>query len=277
MTVLHRLLTCAATFILLSGAIAASAAPRIASFDAARGGEGSLSTSSLAAGIRADIATYLPGTTYVSFNSLATLSIANADVVVLNSVFNGAGTSITPLSAIEQTALANFVRAGGAAILLGDNPGFITGTTSFFSPFGFAQTGDGPTVASASLTAVSGGNPLASGAAGNVSAFDVRFFSYLSTPLPTGAVSLAGQAGTPVAAYLPQGIFSAGSGEVFAFSDSLYYNTPAGNAANLAVVNAISAAGVPAVVPEANTFALIGMSVPVVGMISLYRRRKKHG
>lgn len=267
-------LNAAVLAVLTGGAPGAFAqAPRIATFDAARGGEGALATSSLAAGMRADIAAFLPGTTYVQFNSLTTLSTANADVVVLNSVFTGGGGVVAALSVAEQTALTNFVRAGGAAILLGDNPTFSSASSSFLNPFGFTETGEASEVSAATLTTPPGGNPLASGPAGAVSTFDVRFYRFLGSTLPSGGVSLATVGSGIVGAYLPQGVFAPGAGEVFAFSDSLYFNTPAGTNSNRAVVNAISAAGVPAVVPEAGAGLLMGGGAFALAGEMLIRRR----
>lgn len=273
----NRIVVALSALLLCATADAFAQAPRIASFDAARGGEGALATASQAAGIRADISAALPGATYVQYNSLVTLSTASADVVVLNSVFTGSGGGITPLSSAEQAALTNFVRAGGAAILLGDNPSFTAASSSFLNPFGFTETGDAPGISTATLSTVAGGNPLAGGPAGTVSAFDVRFYRFLSGSLPTGAVPLATVGSSLVGAYLPEGAFAPGAGEVFAFSDSLYYDTPAGTNSNRAVVNAIRAAGTVAVVPEAGTGAFLGsgLTALVAGGLLVRRRTRK--
>jgi hypothetical protein len=111
----------------------------IAGWDIARGGNYSLNSSD-SAQARIDLQAVYSDLEFPALNSLTDVNLADVDVVVLSSV-KGNSAAIAPLTAAEQTALQNFVYAGGCAILFPDNSTFAGGASdlaneSLIDPFG---------------------------------------------------------------------------------------------------------------------------------------------
>lgn len=107
----------------------------IGGFDAARGANFSLPEGDALAEARVALTTTYPAATFTSFATLTQPALANVDILILSSVYDGS-VPITPLTAAEQTALYDFVTGGGCAVLLPDNWDFAPANESLIDPFG---------------------------------------------------------------------------------------------------------------------------------------------
>ena len=71
----------------------------------------------------ADIVSAFPGTTFQFTNTLTSPFFSSVNAVILG-VATSDTSSITPLSASEQSALKSFVLGGGIALMFSDNDTF---------------------------------------------------------------------------------------------------------------------------------------------------------
>ena len=112
----------------------------IGTFDEARGGQGSLLSAAATVEQQAVLANY-PCAIITASPSLTSAFLSGVDVLWLSVVFDGF-TAISPLSTAEQSALSDYITAGGGALLFTDNNSqFVTTNQSFVNPFGLTTTG----------------------------------------------------------------------------------------------------------------------------------------
>jgi hypothetical protein len=96
----------------------------IGGFDFARGGDGgSFQYGAYFSHARDSIAANLPNPVFISFPTLTSASLTGVDILILTSTYTN-GIAVSPLTNNEQTALLNFIRTGGCAILMTDNNSF---------------------------------------------------------------------------------------------------------------------------------------------------------
>ncbi len=201
---------------------------RIGAFDGTRGGIFSLSNGSSAAAMRALITSKFSGATFVGLSTLTSMSLANVDVVWLNSVSSNT-TATSALSPDEQTALQNFVQKGGHAMIFGENSAF--DDESLLDPFNATSTGTLTDIQAGTITDLSPTNPLTHGPFGTVSTLQGNFSGSFNSS--NGGLGLAtelaiwnsgGTTSVAVAGIAPHGVLGANSGRVVLLSDVNFYN-----------------------------------------------------
>ncbi len=189
-------------------------------FDTTRAGSFSPEFGASMTAFRANFATNFPAAAFNSSSNLTSAFLNSIDVLVLSAVF-GPTTEITPLTSSEQTALMNFVSAGGAALLFADNDiQFQAASQSILSPFGMDCTGVIAGSVSASVTNVL--HPVANGPFGAVTNYTIAAYPGWFDALGPNAIGIAildPNSQVSLAA-IPPGALSAVSGGVVLFSDS---------------------------------------------------------
>jgi hypothetical protein len=205
----------------LCAAGTAGAAPKglaIGGFDVARGGIESLGASD-AAQLKAAILAAYPHSKIRLTKKLTVAFLTKVKVLVLGVAYGGTQ-GITPLSTAEQTALGNFVKGGGTALLYCDNNlQFSPASNSFANPFGLTAGGvlDNGQIATF-VTGIT--DPIMTGPFGTATQFETQWpgwFTALGSSVTLA--NLAGN-GAPEIAYLPAGALGTGSGAVVLFGDS---------------------------------------------------------
>ncbi|WP_116131555.1 VPLPA-CTERM sorting domain-containing protein [Tropicimonas sp. IMCC34043] len=164
-------------------------------------------------------------------------------------------------SAEEALALANFVSGGGIALILGENGQFDANTNTWLAPFGLALASNQYLWGGTWETSV---DPLLSG---GVSGSDLGYYS--GSTFASGSydiyATLNGDAAVVGKAF--------GSGHVYATGDGdfLYLNDATSGYSQTFILNALTAASVPAVpLPAGLPLALGGF-----GVLALTRRRQR--
>jgi hypothetical protein len=216
---MRRLVTFLVIPALLATAVAPAQAFVIGGFDAARGGILSVEFGSLTGNFRAHVAATFPGTTYLSTGTLTDEFLSSIDVLVISAV-KGDTTPITLLSAAEQTALVNFVIAGGSALILTDNDfQFEPASDSLVSPFGLDA--DGAIVGATSAT-VTASHPVTAGPFGTLTTIDYAVYPGWYPTLGPNAIALARLVPNNQVslAVINRGTLAPGSGAVVFFADA---------------------------------------------------------
>ena len=175
----------------------------VGGFDASRGGFESLAPGQDSA-LATDISTAYPGTTFTFSNTLTSTFLSGVQVAILGVATTDAS-AVTPLSTSEQSALLNFVLAGGTALIFADNSTFASGApatnASFLSPFGVTITGTLSGTQTAPIINPTG--PLTSPY--SVSSFVGNFTGYFSN-IGQGQVLANFGAGEPAIDYFAPGV-----------------------------------------------------------------------
>jgi hypothetical protein len=189
----------------------------IGGFDVTRGEYASIPNGLAFAEARYAITTTYPTATFTSFPTVTLSALTNTDIIVLTATSDGSN-PISPLSAAEQTALANFVTDGGCAILLPDNSDFASANESLIDPFGMDVTGMiwgwlTVTVTNPSAT------PLTSGFHGTVASFTQGWSGGLTNLGPYATSYASNALGDALAIIAPDGIVK-GSGAVIVYTDA---------------------------------------------------------
>ncbi|MBX3388441.1 MAG: hypothetical protein KF691_03180 [Phycisphaeraceae bacterium] len=206
----------------LTGA-SAFGAPAIVGFDLGRGGAFSISQGGALTTLRGVILGAYPSATIGGVSALSPSGLAGADVVFLASTT--AGTSaIAPLSASEQTALYDFVLAGGGAVIFSDNDSFAGGASqpanhSLLAPFGLTCAGTGLPWQRTATVLDPHSSPVTDGPFGLSQTFSIGWPGWFNGL--GGATSLAtlNDNGQSALALIPRGAIGPGSGGVVLFSD----------------------------------------------------------
>lgn len=197
------------------------------SFDGIRGGNGSVTDSPTYATLRSDIATQFPDYSVLETSTLSPASLAGVDVAWLG-VARVNGLAVT-LSAGEQTALMDFVVAGGTAVLFCDNDTFApaapAGNASFVGQFGISIAGT--MMGDTTHTVVNASNFIMNGVYGSVGATLTTSYPGYFTTVPSNAQVLARIASNNEASvlWIPAGALAPTSGDVIFFSDSGFRGT----------------------------------------------------
>ncbi len=215
---------------------------RIGSFNAARGGDFSLSNGSSAAAMRSLIQTNFPVATFTGTSDLTTPGfLSSVDVLWLNSVFNNT-TATSPLSSAEQTALLNFVKAGGRAFIFGESSAF--DDSSLLAPFGASTVGALVGLQESLVTNTT--DPLTNGPFGVISVLQGNYAGTFA-PLAIATPLAAWGNGGPSVEVLQPDVLSVGSGRVVLLSDVNFYADQLGVADNSKLLlNALSVTRTPA-------------------------------
>lgn len=112
----------------------AQAAFVVGAFDSTRAGDGNLFNGTYSEDAIAALSESFPGTTYTAAPELTPAFLAGVDILILAPA-KGPSTAISPLSVAEQSALLDFVTAGGRALLFGER-NFSLITQSYMGPLG---------------------------------------------------------------------------------------------------------------------------------------------
>jgi hypothetical protein len=192
----------------------------VGGFNSKRGGEESIATNTYLQNV---ITTQFPGTTFSTSAKLTPAYLGTVNAVIVG-VATSETSEIKPLTKAEQTALVNFVKAGGTALLFGDNKvNCEAANRSFTAPFGLAMNGTLNFTGGSTITNSS--NPVVTGPAGTATSFDYLvpgWFSKLGGALLIAVLDDPGSVGNnkPSLVTLLPGTLGAGSGAVVFFSDS---------------------------------------------------------
>lgn len=221
---LHRsmksLIICAGT--LMFHCASHGAALIIGGFDSARAGTASITQGPVTEELRAAITADYPGSTFTGAQTLTAAYLATVDYLIV-----GAPTLSSPvfLSAPEQTALLNYVTAGGGAIIFIDNdtypsaPAADDSNETFLDPFGVDSTGRVPSASNATSTAPN--HPVMSGAAGIVTTFATNFGGWFDSLGSHGmALGQYDQNAQAALAVIAPGALAPGSGGVVFIGDA---------------------------------------------------------
>jgi hypothetical protein len=251
-------------------------------FDLGRGGVMSLTDGSFTIQLRSELSAEFSGVSLAATSTLTDSFLTGLDVLFISSA-KGNTSVTTPLTAAEQTALLNYVLAGGQAIIVVDNNTFGGPTTdsvneSFLEPFGLDSTGTLTGTRDGTITNPS--HAVTNGPFGSVSAFRFLFpgwFDNLGPNAdPLGTIDANGEVGLAV---IDRGALSPTSGQVVFFSDTgpfIDFNDLFNSLDNKAL--ALNSFVTPAtVVPEPSTLALALWSPVAVAWAGRHWRRKRSG
>ena len=217
-----------ALIVLLSGASRAQSALVIGSFDVPRGGIDSLADAPQQAQARAFIQSYRPDVSFQSTGTLTPGFLAGVNVLVIGDQ-TGLITAITPLSPSEQTAMANFVMAGGNVAIFTDNQQLDpaigdASRASLLSPFGLQTTG---VSLAPSATVIDPTHPIADGPFGTLTQISLSHSGWFSDLGPYAhAVANENAFNMPMLAAIERGAISPTSGRVVFVADSNVFDPP---------------------------------------------------
>ncbi len=229
-----KAVTAAFFLLLLTGILArpAGAGLVFGGFDTTRAGTFSLAGGSHQAALRADLLAARPNATFVGSTTITPAFLNGVDVLYLSSP-RGTAQTVTPLTVAEQSALMNFVTAGGQAVIAVDNDSFGGAgtdlvTESFLDPFGLDVTGTLVNYQDGTLT--NPAHPVINGPAGIVSGFRTLYPGWFDVLGPHAeALGTLNANGEVALAVINAGVLSPGSGGVVFASD----NAPFTNLFNL--------------------------------------------
>jgi hypothetical protein len=206
--------------VILSLAMPAEGGMIIGCFDTNRAGVFSPSSGSSMTSFRANIASNFATAAFQSTDTLTSNFLNSINLLVITAI-SGNTTEITPLSPAEQSALTNFVMAGGTALIFADNNlQFQPASQSMVQPFGLDCNGNIPGSVTATVTNLS--YPVAEGPFGVVSNYTIASFPGwfdVIGPHAVGIAVLDPNREVSLAAIAP-GVLSSTSGGVVFFSDS---------------------------------------------------------
>jgi hypothetical protein len=248
----------------------------IGGFTGARGGGGSVVANPA---LQTLILNQYPGATFSSASTLTSSYLSTVtDLMISVAVTNSS--AITPLSAAEQTALVNFVKAGGTALLFTDNSTFDPNApavnASFLSPFGLSDTGTLSGVQSSTI--VNSLFPVVTGPAGTATGFNTNFpgwFTSTGSALVLATLNLNNE---PDLAVLLPGALSPGSGAVVFFADAnnLGGGSMSDTADNILILNALALAPTPLSMPEPSSVILLLTGVAALFALRLRFANRAH-
>lgn len=167
---------------------------------------------------RADLAATFGSAVVTGTAALNADFLAKVDILVIGATSDHAGggpTPIKPLTAIEQSALYDFVSGGGSVLLMTENSfQYQAASNSLLAPFGMTSSGFNENEFRASVTAPD--HPVFNGPNGAVTGYDLLFPGEF-LDLGPNAVSIAEIGpGRSVAAVIEPGTLNEGSGAVVA-------------------------------------------------------------
>ena len=209
----------------------------IGSFNSARGGIFSLSDGANAATMKSSLQTNFPGSTIVGTSTLTSTFLSGVDVLWLNSVSSNSSATAA-LTVAEQTALLNFVNAGGGVLIFGENGGF--DDESLLDPFGATTTGVLTDLQAGTITNTT--HVVTNGPFGAVRTIRGNYAGSFTALGSATSLGVWNSSGLPSVAVVDPGVLAPGSGRVVLFSDVNFYSDQLGAADNSKLVlNALSA------------------------------------
>lgn len=216
-----------------------------------------------------------PGITYAAAPTLTPGFLAGVDVLILTP--NDTDTlPITPLSAGEQTALFDFIQAGGRAFLIADGfSPFVVSAQSMVAPFGVTIVDDGLS-GPLNATPTTHAHPVINGPFGDTSSIPM-LGAGVFTNLGPHATSLAtlDALGLPALAAIEAHTLGPNSGRVVLISDvSLFADDNLGgyfSQSQTLFLNAIDFLRVPE--PGSRTLATLGAGG--IGLVVALRSRRR--
>ncbi|MFM9966752.1 MAG: Calx-beta domain-containing protein [Planctomycetaceae bacterium] len=203
-------------------ALSSSSTLKVGAFNGTRGGDFSLSNGSSAAAMNAAILANFPGATIVGTSTLNAEFLSTVNVVWLNSVSTNT-TATSALTLAEQTALTNFVNAGGGAIIFGEHNFF--NDSSLLSPFSLATDSSNDGVNVGTITNLV--HPVTAGPFGSVATISSNFSGNLTSLGAATSLGNWNSSGLSAVAVL-----NSGSGKVVALTDVNLYADQLGSADN---------------------------------------------
>ena len=210
--------------------------------------------------LRSSLSTNFPGSTLSGTATLTNGYLSGVNLLIIQSSVDGANIPISVLSAGEQTALFDFVKNGGSAIIATDNGfGYAAASASLVSPFGI--TDSGVTLSGTQICSITNpsANPITNGPFGTTSSLTYGFSGGYSAlgPFATSIGTVSGFTGL---AYIAPNAIQPGSGSVIFFSDTLSGDEPMNNlVSNMA-----------STIPEPSALLLSALG----GFALLHRRRR---
>lgn len=214
--------------ILVTSHTSAQAAIVIGGWNEQRAEIAAIDTGFLPATMRFALEDPFPGTTYVSTYKLTPEFLAGVDVAILTSA-RGWDSSVGSLSGAEQTALLNYVKAGGAALIATDGDFTSSANQSFVAPFKITL---GDYIGGTTTGVVTTPSPLTNGPYGTIDHFNLYTAGSYSKLGPYALPLATGKNGNVVLAVIPHDAISPGSGPVVFISSpeplmpGLYGNGP---------------------------------------------------
>ena len=223
-----------------------------------------------------------PGNTFVTGPTLTAEFLAGVDVLLITSVDTTPDETptlgITPLSGGEQTALFDFVQAGGRAFLLVDGfAPYLAAGQSMLDPFGMTIVDDGLT-GLLNVTPTTNTHPVINGPFGETTSISM-VGAGLFTDLGPFATSLATMdaTGLPVLAAIENDALGAGSGRVVLMTDTTaFINDDLGgffSEGETLFLNTIEYLRVPE--PSGQSLAALGAGGVGLAVASGLRRRRR--
>jgi len=192
----------------------------IGTFDSTRASTANLVTGNYSHSVVSTINALYPGTSYTTFSTITPAALSGVDILMIASD-RSAVDPITALSASEQTAMLNFVKAGGRALILADAwDTHVPVAQSMVGPFGLTVVDDGfigPLVATPTVPA----SPIIHGPYGTTAQIKL-YGAGIFTDLGPYATGLASEdvTGKPVLASIPAHALSPTSGRVVLYTDT---------------------------------------------------------
>jgi hypothetical protein len=240
-------------------------------FDASRAGDASIATGSFATQARASMLSHFPGTTIAATSTLTSGFLSGVNVAIIASPNTVDG--ITPLSAGEKTALLNFVKGGGTALILADAYSSEVSSQSIVAPFGMTVVDDN--VSGLQMGTIQNpSHPIFNGPFGVQSLIGVLGAGVI-TNLGPYATSLAtmDSTGLPIVAAIERNAINAGSGRVLIYSDASLFADPVAEGffseAETLFLNSFQF-----LIPEPSSYVLAFIGMATVGYLGISRRRK---
>ncbi|HEY4309461.1 MAG TPA: hypothetical protein VGN12_08420 [Pirellulales bacterium] len=222
MRVRQALVPTVLSFVLLGSQVVARATQIVGTFNSLRSTTANFLMGDYTHEAQAAFDTNFPNATIESTSTLTTQFLSGINTLVIGSP-STESTGITPLSTSEQSALLNFVLAGGNAFLIAD--GYIPYTAaaeSFVKPFGMTIVDDGLSgVLYATPTTQS--NPVINGPFGDVTTIPL-YGAGIITNLGPYATTLAtmNALNKPVLAEIPAHALGPTSGRVLIVTNAAF-------------------------------------------------------
>lgn len=192
----------------------------IGAFGPPRVAQDSLVSGHLPADMRNLILSNFPGTSFATSPTLTPEFLSSIDLLMIATA-KGNDTSIAPLTNSEQSALFEFVRAGGDALLMTEGLStYVVAAQSIAASFGMTVVNDGLSGILPCLPTDSS-HPLFDGPFGNqgyLAVYGSGVFSDLG-PYATSVANMV-ENGQPVAAIIEAGAIEPGSGRVLLLADT---------------------------------------------------------
>jgi len=252
-----------------------AAALVIGTFDASRAGAGNIAAGDFTHSVVSTINTQFPGSSFVTFPTITSPALTGVDILMI-AADKSAADPITELSASEQSAMLDFVKAGGRALILADAWGnHVPASQSMVGPFGLTVVDDGLTgVQLAQITNPT--HPVINGPFGSTSQIGL-YGAGNFTSLGPSAVGLANElaTGLPVAAAIEAHALSSTSGRVVLYTDTqMYIDSAMQGFFPTHMVLFQNTMAYLAPVPEPGSLAMMAAALAGLAIVAHRRRRR---